>query len=124
MLPGHFQGLALEDRIEESAVSKGIPGLRLPVLAFRAHPVNRGAELLDEGLDGLRMQRKAPFEMHFQLGFGRPSPMAPTAEPVNLDQACPQVSRRPASLGRLVPLRLGQGHLLGEDRRFLHEATL
>ena len=122
MRPIHFQGLAFEDGVEISTEPPGIAGLLIPVVPFRAHPVNRGAKLFDEGLDGLRMQRKSPFAMRFELGFGGPSPMSTTAEPVNLDQTRPEVPCGSASVRHFVPFCSGKGHSIGEDRRLLHGA--
>ncbi len=89
-------------RVSYQPAAEGISRLRIAVLPFGAHPINRGAELLDESLNGLRVQRKAPLEMRLEWGFGRPRPMPPTAEPMNLDQARPQVARGLPSLRALA----------------------
>lgn len=114
MLLFYFQGLPLKNGVKVPAESPGIPGLLIAVLAFGAHPGNRGAELLlfDEGLDGLRVQREASFEMRLQLRFRRPAPMPPTAKAMDLHQAGSQVSRSPSGIGGFGP-----SHSVGERER-------
>jgi hypothetical protein len=92
-LPLNLEGWSLKNGVKIPAPSIGIARSLVAVLPFGAYSVNRGGELFDEGLDGLRMQRKAPFEMRFQLRFGGPSPMAFAAEPMDLYQTRPQVAR-------------------------------
>ncbi len=91
-----------------------------PFRRFKVDPVNRGAELFDEGLNGLRVQREASFEVDLELGFGQPRPMAPPTETGNLDQSRPQGACGVASFRSFRPFRGGQGNTIGAHGRFLH----
>ena len=78
-----------------------------------------------EGLDRLRVQRKACLKCAFSGAvFGSRRPMPAAAKPANRDHARPQVARVSASLRRPFSFRPGKGNAIDEDSRLLHGAPV
>ena len=120
MGPLDLERLPLENRVKVPAEPPGIAGVFVPVLALRAPPVSGGTALLDTGLHRLGMERKASFEMRFQLGLRGPMPVATAAEAMDFHQPRPEIPGRVSRFRRLLPFRLGKDNTIDEDRRLLH----
>ena len=108
-------GLALPDDIDVGSKPLGIAGIGIAVLVVRPGTVDRGEELLDDGLDRLGVQGEPALEVVLEVTACGPFHLAFAEPTVELHHPVPELGCFPPRGGGLVPCRLREAQAVLEN---------